>query len=411
MEWYHNVSMQNIFFISNREKLTNRLSGGLVVLSAYMQLQRGNDAAFGFEQEANFWYLTGIDQPDWLVIIDGATNEEWLVKPETSDVHEVFDGSLSTEDASAMSGIKKVISHDEGVSLLRNLAKKHSVVYTIDNPPHAEHFGFSLNSAIVANKKMLERTFTSVVDCQKELAKLRAVKQPEEIKAIQKAINLTIDGFEKVKNSLATAKYEYELEAEFSYHFKRNGGADHAYDPIIASGKNACTLHYDKNDSKLQAKQFVLMDVGARVDGYAADITRTYVKGVPTKRQREVHQAVEAAHYDIIALLKPELPVEEYIRGVDDRMKAALKEIGLLKDSADTETYRKYFPHAISHGLGIDVHDSLGGARYFEPGMVLTVEPGIYIPEEGIGVRIEDDILITTDGNRNFSVKLSTACE
>lgn len=379
------------------------------MLSAYTSLQRQNDSAFQFQQEANFWYVTGIEQPDWLVIIDGSTGEEWLVKPQIDDVHEVFDGSLSAEHASEISGIKKVIPHDEGVSLLRNLAKKHSVVYTIDNPPYADHFNFSLNPAILANKKMLKRMFASVVDCQKELAKLRAVKQPEEIKAIQRAITLTIDGFEKVNDMLASARYEYELEAEFTYYFKRNRGADHAYDPIVAAGKNACTLHYAENNTKLQSKQMVLMDVGARVDGYAADITRTYAKGTPTKRQKEIHQAVEAAHHDIIKLLEPGLPVEEYIRGVDNRMKHALKDVGLLKDEEDTETYRKYFPHAISHGLGIDVHDSLGGARYFEPGMVLTVEPGIYVPKESIGVRIEDDILITKSGHKNLSVKLSTS--
>lgn len=379
------------------------------MFAAYSSTQRQNDTAFRFQQEANFWYLTGIEQPDWLAVIDSSTGEEWLVKPEIDDVHEVFDGSLAAERATEISGIKKVVSYDEGVSLLRTLAKKHSVVYTIDNPPYSDRFNFSLNPAISANKKMLERMFTSVVDCQKELSMLRAIKQPEEISAIQKAIYLTIEGFSKTKSILKSAKYEYELEAEFSYHFKRNGGHDHAYDPIIAAGKNACTLHYIANDSKLPTKQLVLIDVGARVDGYAADITRTYTKGEPTKRQKDIHQAVEGAHHDIIKLLTPELPVEEYMRGVDARMKKALKEVGLLKDDNDDETYRKYFPHAISHGLGIDVHDSLGGARFFEPGMVLTVEPGIYVPEEGIGVRIEDDILITKGGRKNLSSGLSTS--
>lgn len=392
-----------------RHNLSERLEGGLYVLSAYASLQQQNDTAHSFQQEANFWYLTGIEEPDWLVIIDGSTGEEWLVKPEVDAIHEVFDGSLSAEQATKISGIKKVLTHDEGMALLRKLAKKHSVVHTIDNPPHSEHFNFSLNPAVTANKRMLERTFNSVVDCQKDLAKIRAIKQPEEIKAIQKAINLTIDGFNTVKGGLQSAGYEYELEAELSYMFKRKGGWRHAYEPIIAAGKNACTLHYIANNSKLQSRQLVLMDVGARVDGYAADITRTYVKGTPTKRQLEVHQAVEAANHDIIKLLEPELPVEEYIRSVDSRMKQALKDIGLLKDDDDNDTYRKYFPHAISHGLGIDVHDSLGGARYFEPGMVLTVEPGIYIPEEGIGVRIEDDILITPNGHKNLSAKLATS--
>ena len=401
--------MTSEFYARNRVLLTKSLQGAVYALSGYTAVQLTHDQAGPFVQEANFWYLTGIEQPDWLVIVDGSTGEEWLVKPQIDEMHEVFDGSLGAARATELSGIKKVVAHDEGVALLRKLAKKHSIVYTVENPPYSDHFSFSLNPAISANKKMLERTFTSVVDCQKELAKLRAIKQPEEIKAIQKAINLTIDGFGRVKQILGSAKYEYDLEAEFTYHFKRNGGADHAYDPIIATGKNACTLHYIDNKSKLLAKQFVLMDVGARVDGYAADITRTYIKGEPTKRQKEVHQAVEAAHHDIISLLEPELPIEEYMRSVDTRMKRALKDLGLLKDENDTGTYRKYFPHAVSHGLGVDVHDSLGGARFFEAGMVLTVEPGIYIPEEGIGIRIEDDILITPTGHRNMSAKLSTS--
>ena len=401
--------MYQEFFSINRLNVNKSLHGGLVVITAYASIQRQNDTAHSFQQEAIFWYLTGIEQPDWLVIIDGSTGEEWLVKPEVEEIHEVFDGSLTADRASEISGIKKVVSRDEGMALLRKLAKKHSVVYTIDNPPHADYFNFSLNPAISANRKVLERIFNSVVDCQKDIAKLRAIKQSEEIKAIQKAVDLTIEGFNKVKGTLDSAKYEYELEAEFSYLFKRSGGWNHAYDPIIAAGKNACTLHYIENNSKIQAKQLVLMDVGARVGGYAADITRTSIKGTPTKRQQEVHQAVEAAHHDIIKLLEPGLPVEEYMRSVDERMKRALKDIGLLKDDNDKDTYRKYFPHAVSHGLGIDVHDSLGGTRYFQPGMVLTVEPGIYIPEERIGVRIEDDILITETGHRNLSAKLSTA--
>ena len=401
--------MTSEFYARNRVLLAKSLQGAVYVLTGYTAMQLTHDQAGPFVQEANFWYLTGIEQPDWLVIVDGSTGEEWLVKPQIDEMHEVFDGSLGAARATEISGIKKVVAHDEGVALLRKLAKKHSIVYTVENSPYSDRFNFSLNPAISANKKMLERTFPSVVDCQKELAKLRAIKQPEEIKAIQKAINLTIDAFGRVKQTLGSAKYEYDIEAEFTYHFKRNGGANHAYDPIIATGKNACTLHYINNKSKLLARQFVLMDVGARVDGYAADITRTYIKGEPTKRQKEVHQAVEAAHHGIISLLEPELPVEEYMRGVDTRMKKALKDLGLLKDENDTETYRNYFPHAVSHGLGVDVHDSLGGARFFEAGMVLTVEPGIYIPEEGIGIRIEDDILITQTGHRNMSAKLSTS--
>lgn len=398
--------MDASFFSHNRRTIGTR--AGLVILAANTRMQQRNDTFYPFKQEANFWYLAGIEQPDWLVIIDGATGEEWLVQPEIDEVHAVFDGALTPERARTLSGIKKILPHDEGMALLRKLARKHSVVQTIFNPPHASHFNFTLNPAVSINKRMLERIFTSVKDCQKELALLRAIKQPEEIQAIQRSIDLTTKAFEQVKNLLASAKYEYEIEAAFSHHFKRSGGHGHAYEPIIAAGGNACILHYVENSRRVRARQLVLMDVGACVDGYAADITRTYAKGEPTKRQRQVHDAVRSAHNDIVGIIRPGLLIEDYLKQVDTRMQQALMEVGLLKYETDTDMYRKYFPHAISHGLGIDVHDSLGGAKYFEPNMVLTVEPGIYIPEESIGVRIEDDIRVTDTGSRNLSAKLST---
>jgi Xaa-Pro aminopeptidase len=151
----------------------------------------------------------------------------------------------------------------------------------------------------------------------------------------------------------------------------------------------------------------VLIDIGARVNGYAADITRTFAVK-PTKRQTQVHAAVERAHKKIISLLKPGLMLQDYIKAVDDIMKTEMIGLGLIENMNDNETYRRYFPHAIGHGLGVDVHDSLGSSRKLQEGMVLTVEPGIYIPAEGIGVRIEDDILITSTGHKNLSGSLST---
>ena len=156
----------------------------------------------------------------------------------------------------------------------------------------------------------------------------------------------------------------------------------------------------------LRDGELILLDVGASVDGYAADITRTYAKGDVSDRFAHVHLEVEKAHKKIIRLLKPGLAVKEYMTQVDVIMKQALTNVGLLNDEKD---YRKYFPHSISHGLGIDVHDSLGNPNTFKPGMVLTVEPGIYITEEGIGVRIEDDILITESGHENLSEMLPTS--
>ena len=398
----------NEFFIGNRRQLTTKLSGGIVVMTAYGAMQRSNDMSFDFEQEANFWWLTGIEAPDWWLIIDSTRHKSWLAAPTISQAHQIFDGSVSPEQAKVTSGVDAVVTHDEALSLLRELAKKHSTVYTLGDQPHAEYLDFVLNPAPKKLHETLTRLFNSVQDCRKDLAQLRAIKQPAEITAIKKAIKLTASAFEQVKPVLPSLKYEYEIEAEFSYYFRRHGAKGHAYDPIVAAGKNACTLHYVDNSAKLAKSELLLLDIGAKVDGYAADITRTYALGRPTKRQVEVHGAVQLAQRQVIQLLSPGVSVREYHEKGEKIMKTALLQLGLMTNHDDDERFHMYFPHAMSHGLGVDVHDSLGGPEVFLPGMVLTVEPGIYIPEEGIGVRIEDDILITETGHLNLSAKLST---
>jgi len=401
--------MQADFFEANRQRLLHSVKGGVVVLAAYAAMQRGNDASFMFEQEASFWWLSGIERPDWWIIIDGNRQKTWLVRPMVSDIHQVFDGSLSDQEALAMSGAKEVLSRDDAMKLLRDLAQHHSVVYSIGESPYADHYDFVVNPAQKKLWATLDRVFNSVTDCQQDIAQLRAIKQPLEIKAMQQAINLTIEAFQEVKSHLADYRYEYEIEADFTHHFRKHGAVGHAYDPIVASGKNACTLHYHENQMKLRRPGLVLMDIGARYQGYAADITRTYavpaVNRSVSQRQKAVHAAVRHAHERIIALLRPGLALGEYLRQVDEIMQEALRSLDLLQSIDD---YRRYFPHAISHGLGVDVHDSLGRPYELQSGMVLTVEPGIYIPDEGIGVRIEDDILITDTGSRNLSQKLST---
>lgn len=396
------------FFASNRDQLIKKVNGGVIVLSAYTSMQRGGDMAFSFEQEANFWWLTGIEAADWWVIIDGVRHKTWLVAPKLSEIQEIFDGGLSPETAKKISGADEVITRDNAKSLLRELVKKHSVAYSLGEEPYAEYFDFTINPAGKKMHDMLSRTFNSVQDCRKDMAKLRAIKQPIEITQMKKVINLTIEAFELVKETLGDVTYEYEVEAEFSYFFRKKGAAGHAYDPIVAAGSNACTLHYDANNAKLKKRELLLLDIGARLNGYSADITRTYAIGEPTKRQVEVHAAVQAAQKQIMKLLGPNVMVEQYQRDVDRIMSEALMSLGLMKDVNDEKAFRRYFPHAVSHGLGIDVHEALGAPRMFEPGMVLTVEPGIYIPEEGIGVRIEDDVLITEKGHSNLSSRLST---
>ena len=396
------------FFAGNRLKLMRSLGSSPVVMAAYTQLQRGNDAAFTFEQEANFWWLTGIESADWQLIIDGSRKKSWLVAPEVDEVHQVFDGSLRPEEALAISGVDAVLTRAEAEEMLAELARHHAVVFTLGDDPHAQYYDFTRNPAPDILKRRLGRLFADVRGLRQEISKLRAIKQPEEIAAMEKAITLTVGAFNHVREHLGDFRHEYEVEAEFSYYFRRHGALGHAYDPIVAAGGHACTLHYSSNNGPLKKGSLLLLDIGARHQGYAADITRTYAIGRATVRQAAVHRVVAEAQRQIIHHLRPGLSIKEYHETVDELMKDALLSLGLMKGRDDTTNYHRYFPHSISHGLGIDVHDSLGGPAMLEPGMVLTVEPGIYIPEESIGVRIEDDILITDTGYRNLSGALST---
>jgi Xaa-Pro aminopeptidase len=400
--------MDSAFFTNNRQNISEALTGAPLIMTAYTQTQRRADMAWHFEQESNFWWLTRVDAPDWQLIIDSTRHKSWLVAPEVDDVHQVFDGSLSPDLAAHISGVDGVLTRPQAQEKIAELAKRHTVVYSLGDDPQASHYNFALNPAPAELKRQLARSFKEVRSARKELSVLRAIKQPAELTVMQQAIDTTIDGFIAVRDKLQNFTYEYEIDAEFSYLFRKHGASGHAYDPIVAAGANACTLHYVANSERLKKKQLVLLDIGASMGGYAADITRTYAYGEPTKRQVAVHGAVQLAQQEIIASIAPNVSVEEYQRTVDTIMTEALMSLGLMKDAADQDNYRRYFPHAVSHGLGVDVHDSLGGPKYLQPGMVLTVEPGIYIPEEGIGVRIEDDILVTANGRTNLSQRLST---
>ncbi len=391
------------FFAANRQRLLAQLpDDAIVCMTAYTGMQLSGDAVAPFQQEASFWYLTGMNEPDWQVIM--TPNKTWLVEPYVSDIHRVFDGGISGGEAIAQSGADEVISKESAKKLLVQLAKQHNAVYALGRDPYEKYYSFSLNPAPGRLWTRLTRLFAEVHDVRPYATRLRAIKQPEEVAAIREAISVTVDAFRGAKHKLGMLTSEYELEAIFTGAF-RMCNAKHAYEPIVAVGANACTLHYAMNEAPLRQDELVLLDIGARVGCYAADITRTYsVGGHATERQRQVHGAVKLAHEAIVALIKPGLSFATYQDQSDEIMKNALLSLDLLENEAD---YRRYFPHAISHGLGIDVHDSLGGYKELQPGMVLTVEPGIYIPEEKLGVRLEDDILVTDTGAENLSETLA----
>ena len=394
-------------FAYNRQRLMEKLHGEVVVVAAYASLQRSNDIAFSFEQEANFWWLSGIEMPNWWLIIDGTRGKSWLVAPAVIN-RSTQDRERENESIHLLSGVEGVLAQDAGMQMLRELAKKHSVVRTLGEPPRGDYLNFSPNPAPKKMYDVLDRIFNAVQDCRRELAQLRAIKHPEEIARIKKAINLTMAAFEYVKPKLVEMRHEYEIEAELTYQSRMHGAARPMYDPVVAAGSSASDVRYRLNDGKLKKRELVLIDTGARMQGYIAGVTRTYAYGEPTRRQQAVYETLRQAQMRIIALLEPHLAVDQYQRDVDSIMRDALASLGLMSTENSIDSYRRYFPHAISHGVGVDLHDSLGAPHFFQPGMVLTVGPGIYIPEEKIGVRLEDNILITPTSTTNLSARLST---
>ena len=395
------------FYVGNRSSLAGTLKADVTLLSAHDAMQLKADQSI-FRQDANFLYLTGIDEAGWQLVLGRNPYRETLIAPERDEMQVLFEGGLTFAEASATSGVNNVVSAADGQKLIESLSAQHAVCAVVGRDPHEKYNHSTANPSRARLERLAKKLFKETLDARPALNRLRAIKQPEEVVAMRRAIEVSVEGFMFIEKLLREEKvnHEYEIEAELSRTFRATGANGHAYDPIVAFNKNACVLHYSKNESSLAAGGLVLIDAGAAFQGYAADITRTYAVGEVSSRQKAVHAAVERAHVAIIELIKPGLKPADYQVAVDKIMKETLASLGLLKSEAD---YRKYFPHAVSHGIGIDVHESLGGYGEFLPGMTLTVEPGIYIPEEGIGVRIEDDILVTKTGNEVLSAQLPTS--
>jgi Xaa-Pro aminopeptidase len=392
------------FFVGNRQALMENLKGGLVVLSGYKAMQWANDAAMPFKQEANFWYLTGVDQPDWWVVIEGSKAKTWLIAPELRDHTILFDGQSDVKSLQKESGAYEVMSREKGGELLRQLARQHHLVYTTSPPHYFSQLDMVLNPAQNELHKILERTFTNVQLCNKQLAKLRSLKQTVELKKIESATKIAVAAYKSVYENLDQYKYEYEIEAHLSQIFRSQGAEGHAYSPIVASGRNALTLHYCKNEAKLQKNRSVLIDAAPRIGGYASDITRTYIIGTPTKRQRDIHEALQKAQKSIIQLCQIGKSIHVFQEEADVVMKETILSLGLVGSPKDDQ-WRAVFPHAIGHGVGVDVHDVIGFEE-LRQNMVMTIEPGIYSSKEGIGMRIEDVIQITNKGPKNMSAAL-----
>jgi Xaa-Pro aminopeptidase len=397
------------FFSANRERLRQLFTGTApIVITANGLLQKSADEPFPFRQDSSFWYLTGIDQPGVTLVMD--KGKEYLIVPPRELVREQFDGAIDFGDLTRASGIADVQFEKEGWKQLEARLKKVQHVATLGAAPrYIDFYGMYTNPAradLIARIKEANSTI-ELLDLRQHLSRMRMIKQPLEIDAIQAAVDITIDTIKEITRPKQLAKYafEYEIEADVTRGFRRRGAEGHAFSPVIAGGKNTCTMHHMTNNDALASGDLVILDIGAQVDHYASDVARTVSLGQPTRRQEQLYQAVLEAQEYAFSLLKPGQDFRKYEQAMEQFVGEKLRELGLIK-SISKKTVRFFFPHATSHFVGVDTHDAGDYDTALEPGMVLACEPGIYIPEEGIGVRIEDDVLITSDGNKILSARL-----
>jgi Xaa-Pro aminopeptidase len=383
-----------------------------IVITAHGLLQRNSDNVFPFAQDSNFWYLTGIDLPDILLVMDGSS--EYLIVPGRTASREAFDGAVDVAALSAKSGIIEVYDEAEGwQKMKRSCLKGRQMATPAATASYIDQYGMYTNPARARLEQRIQEISDrcALLDIRSQLTRLRMIKQPVELVALQQAIDITVDSLALLTQPERFAGYhnEYEIEADLSREFRFRGATGHAFAPIIAGGQRAVTLHNVSNQAPLEPNSVVVLDVGAEVSHYAADITRTRVYGTATARQQQVFDAVLDVQAYALKRLKPGTLLKQYEQAIESYMGQTLHKLHLMKSSGsdvDHDVIRKYFPHATSHFLGLDVHDVGDYAQPLAAGMVLTCEPGMYIREEGIGVRLEDDVLITEDGNHVLSARL-----
>ncbi len=398
-------------FSGNREKLAKLLSpGAIAIFQSNDLMPTSADGLMPFVQDADLYYLSGIDQEETILVIfpdfpDDKMREILFVK-QTDEHIAVWEGHKYTkQEASEASGIKTIIWVDKFEQVLSGLMAEAQEVYLNSN----EHI------RAVVEVETRNARFTKWCQAQYPLHnyrkvaplmhELRAIKSRSEVQQIATACDITEKGFRRILEFVRPGVAEYEIEAEYLHEFIRNRSNGFSYEPIIASGDSACVLHYLENNKICKQGEVLLMDVGASYAGYHADMTRSIpVGGRFNKRQRSVYDAVLRVKRAAMEMLVPGNTIQKYHHEVGQLMESELIGLGLL-DRTDVKNqdpshpvYKKYFMHGTSHHLGLNVHDVANVYRPLEPGMVLTVEPGIYIPEEGLGIRLENNVVIQSDG-------------
>ena len=405
------IPLSSSFYRSNRARFMDAISqGGLAVFNSNDIYPISADSTMPFQQHRDIFYLSGIDQEESVLLLfpdaKNSNHREVLFVKKTNDHIAVWEGAkLSQKEATNISGIQTVLWTDDFNSLSNQLTKEAKSIYFNTN----EHYRANIETQ-TREDRFIEWAKKKYPTHQHEksnfiLQRLRSLKHKEEICQIQQAINITEKGFRRVLDFVRPGVWEYEIEAEFVNEFIKNRSKGFAYSPIIASGRNSNVLHYTQNNSKCQSGDLILIDVGAEYGNYASDMTRTIpVSGKFTPRQRRVYDAVRKIGEESMQLLVPGTLIKEYNQEVGKIMSSALIDLGLLdkkdlniKDKKNP-AYKKYYMHGTSHHLGLDTHDYGLIEEPIEPNMVLSVEPGIYIPEESFGIRIEEDVVVQEKG-------------
>lgn len=405
-------------FVNRRERISQSLEGNsLAIIIGNTEIPKSNDQYFPFRQDSNFYYLTGLTIPDCLLIIsspDAADpKQSFLFIPSVDSEKAIWEGKgLNHQEIKQLSGIDKIYPNQKLDEWLNRLTPEVDVIYCNENdsiPPAKRKFtphyhfihDFSLKFPLLQCKSLMP-----------VLKKMRMLKDEGEIDTIKKSIAISNLAFHSVCEILQEGINERDIANQLSKVF-RNNMADHAFHPIVASGVNACTLHYHQNDTDCKPGELILMDFGSHQNYYNADITRVLpVNGVFSKRQKEIYNSVLSAKKFAISLMKTGQSMKVWNREVGQFLQSELISLGILsKGVENVEAYKRYFMHGVGHHLGLDVHDLSDRSQIFKKGMILTCEPGLYIPDEKIGVRLEDNILISAEGPVNLSTEIPIEIE
>ena len=398
------LPIDNRLFIKNRKKFTAQMQAkSLAVFNSNDIYPISADSILPFEQHRDIFYLSGIDQEESILVLfpDSPKKEhrEILFLKETNERIAIWEGEkLTKQTAFTTSGIKTVYWLQDMEKIMFELLTQCEAVYLNTN----EHYRATIDTETREARyiKWLQQKYPAhtYLRSQPILQRLRSVKEPEELDLMQQACTITEKGFRRILDFVKPNVWEYEIEAEFMHEFLKNRSKGFAYTPIIASGNNANVLHYIENNKQCKAGDLILMDVAAEYANYSSDLTRVVpVSGTFTKRQKEVYNAATK-------MLVPGTDWTDYHKEVGKLMTSELLGLGLLtkadikNEDKNWPAYKKYFMHGTSHHIGLDTHDYGILTEPMKANMVFTVEPGIYIPEEGFGIRIEDDVVIQENG-------------